>query len=321
MARVVYENWDVYIAEWCPFYRSMRTLLFPSDQVPKDVEMLGSGSVDGVASIDRKRKKNASTSVKKKKSKATTPKGTPKSSTVFNQYIPKADVSLGNRVDADSETEMDKDYGVTYANEKGHKILCKTGRAVIEMKDSIDYRIVSTLANEFTRMTNVYPCCDSFSGHVLRNEWGTMLPRTDIGELLVVNTHCKRDGGTCSNHPDGCGKELIKEGMLVCMRGEDTALVARSVWYVGVYSLNASVGKGTERTARGRFTCGCKVGVTKAIYKQLSHITNRYGVVTNVVGPVGGMKHARTGLELCNGHAFVAMLDNPSMELMGRKIG
>ena len=114
--------------------------------------------------------------------------------------------------------------------------------------------------------TNKYPGCICCAYSVIRNEWNVMKPNTTLTEIKITNTHRRRDGQKCRDHPNGCGRQL-KLNDMVCTMGDDTHLVGGEVYYIGVYLVLSK-----NKT-------GCKVGVVKAAYHQLQYFTNRIGFI------------------------------------------
>ena len=84
---------------------------------------------------------------------------------------------------------------------------------------------------------------------------------------LMTNIDFKRDGMTCKKHLDGCGKDLVKSGLLVYLDGTDIHRV-KGVYYIGC----------REYIYISR-SLGCKVGVVKVLLSQVDLFVNRIGVV------------------------------------------
>ena len=92
-----------------------------------------------------------------------------------------------------------------------------------------------------------------------------MIDRCKMTDILST-----RDGSTCADHPDGCGKHIV-EGDLVYVWGEDGQLVRGEVLYNGVWLVDFKT-----------LQLKCRIGVVRILPHQVEYFQNRIGVVSNI---------------------------------------
>ena len=141
----------------------------------------------------------------------------------------------------------------------------------------------------------------------IRNKWKQdHAAHRDIDSFYIVLTDLTRDGQTCSNHAEGCGKTLVP-GNLVATWSEDVELVKDEVLYIGVYLLKYQCSSLTEKKCP---ELTCRVGVVRAKPEQASSFWNRVGVITTAHHE--GQKYSGEGGDLIShgrGVARVQCLD------------
>ena len=95
-----------------------------------------------------------------------------------------------------------------------------------------------------------------------------------LRDCHIVNLNNPRDGGTCHQHPNGCGKSLSLGELVVIDAKEDVHMVQHETYYMGAYRVVIHP---------DHFSKGCRVGVVKVAVHQVDHFAWRMGVVTHLL--------------------------------------
>lgn len=102
----------------------------------------------------------------------------------------------------------------------------------------------------------------------------------------------------CNQHPNGCGRELLKKGTVVVCDARECEYVRGGVYYVAARCVDHE----GNRT--------CKVGVFKCLFNQLNIIAHRVGMVVDTQEERGENKNT-TGYarDHCHGVAEIQFID------------